>query len=221
MKQPSGLLPREKAKQFGIEALSDAELLAIILSSGYKGNSVHELSQQILRRFNGLGGLLRLSIPEIMTIKGIKLAKATQLAASLEMVRRISYQQVLDHDVISDPKDFISWLRIRLGLLEQEYLLVVFLDPGNRVMGYQELFRGTVDNVQINSRDIFLQAIRNHCTKIIISHNHPSQSVAPSNSDIIVTEEIINAGRLLKIAVIDHIIVSFDDYYSFREHGLI
>ena len=215
------MLPREKACHYGIESLSDVELLAIILGSGYKGNNVLSLANDILKETGSLQKLMSLSIREIMKLKGIKLAKATQLVASFELVKRLNYQSLLNQDIINNPQTLIKWLRSRIGISPQEVLVVVFLNIRNQIIGFEELFKGSVDRVTINVRDIYALALKQQATKIIIAHNHPSQSVLPSDSDISLTREISEAGSLLNLPLVDHIIISYDDYYSFCEKGLL
>lgn len=156
-----------------------------------------------------------------MNLKGVKLAKATQLLASLELVKRLSYQKTLESDVIANPQTLIVWLRKNIGLKEQEHFVVVFLNVRNHVIGFKTVFIGSIDSVHIQPRDIFTQAIKQQAAKIIIAHNHPSQSVEPSNADLLVTNTIGELGRLMNIPLIDHIIVSYEDYYSFKEHNRV
>ena len=211
--------PREKALSQGFNSLSDSELLAIILRSGYKGCSAIKMAEDILCEVGGLSGLMKLSMSEIMDLKGIKMAKAAELLASMELVRRLNYQQVLDCDVISHPKHLIDWLKKTIGLLQQEYLIAVFLDVKNHVIGYKEVFKGSIDNVNIQARDIFAQALKTGAARIIIAHNHPSQSVLPSNADDEVTMSLYQASLLMNIPLMDHIIVSYDNYFSYKEQG--
>ena len=216
---PSIVRPREKALEYGMASLSDSELLAIILRSGYKGISSVELANEILSQCSGFSGLLRKSLKEIMDLKGIKLAKATELMASLEIVRRLSYEKMKQTDVISNPSTVVNWLRQQYGLLEQEVMTAVFLDVKNRVIGSREIFRGSIDNVQIDPREIFAQAIRCNARKLIISHNHPSGFSEPSGADVMMTDTLVQCGRMMNIPVIDHVIVTRGSYYSFKEDG--
>lgn len=190
-----------------------------MLGSGYKGCSAVQLASDILAKAGGLEGLMKMSINEIMSMKGVKLAKATQLLASLELVKRLSYQQMLSADVITNPESLIRWLQATLGLNEQECLVVVFLDARNHVSGYNTVFKGSIDNVHIEPRDIFAQALKQRAAKIIMAHNHPSQNVRPSSADLLVTKNILQLGTLMNIPLLDHIIVAHEDYYSFKENN--
>ena len=213
------LRPREKIRNYGVTSLSDSELLAILLGSGYKGKSSVEMANELLRETGGFNGLMRLSLTEIMKLKGIKLAKATLLLASMEIARRLNYETVLEKDVISDPSSIVEWLRSAYGYLEQEIFVVIFLDVKNRVLGYEELFRGSIDNVHVEAREIFKKAFKYNARKIIVSHNHPSGVCEPSRSDEKVTTELETAGSIMNIPLVDHVIVSNCGYYSFKEHG--
>lgn len=216
---PQSLRPREKIRNYGVASLSDSELLAILLGSGYKGKSSVEMANELLRETGGFNGLMRLSLTEIMKLKGIKLAKATLLLASMEIARRLNYETVLDKDVISDPSSIVEWLRSAYGYLDQEIFVVIFLDVKNRVLGYEELFRGSIDNVHVEAREIFKKAFKFNARKIIVSHNHPSGVCEPSWSDEKVTTELETAGSIMNIPLVDHVIVSNCGYYSFKEHG--
>ena len=216
---PQNLRPREKIRNYGVASLSDSELLAILLGSGYKGKSSVEMANELLRETGGFNGLMCLSLTEIMKLKGIKLAKATLLLASMEITRRLNYETVLDKDVISDPSSIVEWLRSAYGYLEQEIFVVIFLDVKNRVLGYEELFRGSIDNVHVEAREIFKKAFKFNARKIIVSHNHPSGICEPSRADEKVTTELETAGSIMNIPLVDHVIVSNCGYYSFKEHG--
>ena len=216
---PADIRPREKAVKMGMESLSDSELLAIVLRSGYKGKSSVEMANEILNEFGGFSGLLRKSVNEIMDLKGIKMAKATQIMASLEIVRRLSYEKMKESDVINDPSSVINWLRNSYGLTRQEVMTAVFLDVKNRVVGCREIYRGSSDNVPADPREIFAEAIRCSAKRMIISHNHPSGFCEPSAADRLVTDNLVKCGNLLNIPVVDHVIVAGNSYYSFKEDG--
>ena len=218
---PKETRPREKAYQYGISSLSDVELLAIVLRNGYKGTSSLELADKILKEVGGLAGLMKMDMKEIMEIKGVKLAKAVEIMASLEMVKRICYREVEAADVITRPDAIRNWLQKSIGNRDQEVFVVLYLDAANRVKGYEELFSGSSDHVQIELRELFNAALRNHANKIIIAHNHPTQRVSPSPADIRITEEIAKAGKILNIPLLDHVIVGFNDSFSFLENQLI
>ena len=213
--------PREKALNLGFGCLSDSELLALVLRNGVKGVNSIDLANEILISCNGLAGLFNMSLEEIMQMKGIKLAKATQILASIELVRRLSYMQMLRYDVIDRPMMLVRWLQKTYGNREQEFFVTVFLDARFRVKGYKEVFVGSNNQVNIQSREIFNEALKHGAVKIIIAHNHPSQTVSPSQADIDTTNSLVKAGELMNIPVVDHIIISYDNYYSFKENKRI
>ena len=218
---PDNQRPREKAMNLGFEALSDSELLALILRNGISGCSSIDLANQILTGCNGLTGLLSMSLEQIMSLKGIKLAKATQILASVELVRRLNYSRMLQSDVINSPQNLIHWLQKTYGNRDQEYFIAVFLDTRYRVKGYKEIYIGTDQMIKIQAREIFNEALKRKSNRMIIAHNHPSQIPDPSSADCEMTESLVLAGQLMNIPVIDHIIISYDSYYSSREKGRI
>ena len=218
---PDNQRPREKAMNLGFEALSDSELLALILRNGISGCSSIDLANQILTGCNGLTGLLSMSLEQIMSLKGITLAKATQILASVELVRRLNYSRMLQSDVINSPQNLIHWLQKTYGNRDQEYFIAVFLDTRYRVKGYKEIYIGTDQMIKIQAREIFNEALKRKSNRMIIAHNHPSQIPDPSSADCEMTESLVLAGQLMNIPVIDHIIISYDSYYSFREKGRI
>ena len=215
------LRPREKAMEHGFFCLSDAELLAIILRTGTKEYSSVELADNILKQCGGLKGVFSLSMKQIMEFNGVGLAKATELMASIELVKRISYQNALNTDAIKEPLALINWLQQSIGRQDQEYFILIFLDVKNRVIGYRELYKGTTDAVDLCIRDVYREALNNGANKIIAAHNHPSQSVTPSIADSTSTRLLLEAGKLMNIPLVDHIIISYKDYYSYREKGLL
>ena len=218
---PVNLRPREKALNLGFNVLSDSELLALIISTGIPGINSIDLANAILIKTNGLAGLLKMSVEQIMQLKGIGLAKATQILASLEMVRRLSYLAMAQSDVLSDPKLLVTWLQKTYGSRDQEYFVAVFLNNRYQVKGYREVFVGTGDRVSVEARELFNEAIRCNGSRIIVAHNHPSQIIEPSKADIEMTNRLCKAGEIMGIPLVDHIIVSYDRYYSFRENRRI
>lgn len=213
--------PREKAVANGIESLSDSELLALIIKSGTKGCSSVELANKILNQTGGINGLMKLSIQQLMQFNGIGLAKASQIIASLEMVRRMNYLEMLDKDMVKEPKVLIEWLKKHIGSKTQEYFVVVFLNTKNQIIGYSDIYKRSSNSVSINTAEIFLEAIKKGAQKVIIAHNHPSQFIEPSLADDETTYQLQQAGKLMNVPLIDHIIVSFDGYYSYAEKGKI
>ena len=155
---------------------------------------------------------------EIMEFKGVGLARASLLVASLELVRRLNYEETLSQNVIKEPQGLVKWLQSYIGMKEQEYFVAVFLNSNNRIVGYRNIFRGLSDSVSVQSRELFREALKCRATRMIIAHNHPSQSVRPSPDDISITGQLQKAGELMDVPLMDHVIVSQRDYYSFREN---
>lgn len=218
---PLHLRPREKALNLGFGALSDSELLALIISSGIPGTNSISLANDILIRTDGLGGLMKMSLQQIMELKGIGLAKASQILASLELIRRLSYINMINSDVLSDPRMLVTWLQKNYGSRNQEYFVAVFLNSRGQVKGCREIFVGTRERVTIEVRELFNEALRCNASRMIIAHNHPSQITEPSKADINMTLTLHQAGEIMGISLVDHVIVSYDRYYSFRENGRI
>jgi len=211
------LRPREKALKLGIGQLSDQELLAILLRSGNSEESCLQLAERMIDSCQGLANLTSLSIEQLKSFKGIGNAKAIELLASIEIVKRISFDYLNHTDVIACPDDLIHWLMKYIGLEKQEQMIIVFLDGRNRIIGYSPIYKGTANEIQINIRDIFHEAFAKKAAKIIVAHNHPSQLVQPSLADDVTTTQLVEAGKLLNIKVIDHIIVGYNNYYSYSK----
>lgn len=211
------LQPREKALSLGIDKLSDSELLALILRSGNKGQSCIALANEILNQCQGFCGLYQKSIKELMDIKGVGCSKACEIMATLEIVKRINYQAINTKESLSNSKAIFNWLKLHIGINDNEYMIVIFLDTKNRVIGYQDLFIGDSVSVDIDAKLIFNSAIKNKAAKIVIAHNHPSQSANPSFYDDVSTANLIEAGKLIGIPVVDHLIICYDKYYSYKE----
>jgi DNA repair protein RadC len=218
---PSEERPREKALAFGIDSLSNRELLAIILKTGCKNISVLEIADEILRVSGGISNLGKIELNELIRIKGIKEVKAIELIASLEFAKRVSYGDSKNKDVISNPESLIKWLQYEIGSRDQEYFMAVFLNVKNEVINYEIISKGTADSSLVHPRDVFKQAIKNNTNKIIIAHNHPSNNCNPSKADLVTTTRLVDSGNLLGINIIDHIIIGSSNYYSFKEHKLL
>ncbi|MBO4218898.1 MAG: DNA repair protein RadC [Erysipelotrichaceae bacterium] len=215
------LRPREKALDSGIESLSDSELLALILRSGVKGQNAVALASGILNQTGGLAGLFGMPLNQLMELPGIGLAKGSELMACLELLKRVNYQKMLMSDVISSPRELISWLSSCIGCRDQEYFVAVFLNSRNRVTGFQRLAQGTGNCVTVSPSEIYSQAMKLKAASLIVAHNHPSQQVEPSLADNLTTVQLQKAGEMLSIPLKDHIIVCFNDYFSYHEHQMI
>ncbi|MCP2519628.1 DNA repair protein RadC [Candidatus Aminicenantes bacterium AC-708-M15] len=212
--------PRERLSIFGPEALSDAELLAIILGSGTKNLSAIDLAHQILKEVNGIKGLDRKSFNELARFHGVGKAKAAQIIAAFELSRRIvSYQ---DKKIkLKSPQDVANYLFPRLRSLNKEHFGILILDSKNKLKKDICISIGDLNSSVVHPREIFHEAILELASSIILYHNHPSGEPEPSDIDKQLTSKIVQAGKILSIDVLDHVIIGDESYFSFKENGLI
>ncbi|MEG0469985.1 MAG: DNA repair protein RadC [Longicatena sp.] len=213
--------PREKALQFGIQSLSNREVIALLLRTGSKKGSALELADEVLSAFESMGNLGKASLQDLMSIYGIKEVKAIELQAAFEIGRRIAYDKVQERVKIESPDDLISWLSQAIGYEKQEHFIVAFLNQRNQVISSKTLFVGTLTNASVHPREIFKEAMRIGCAKIICAHNHPSGDASASEADIAITRSINECGKIVSIPLLDHIIVSGNTFLSFRQKRLI
>ncbi len=212
--------PREKLKLRGSAALSDGELLAIILNTGSVGETVTDLSQRLLAHHGGLRGLFRLDLAELARIRGLGDAKAVRLKAALELGRRLA--------ALSPGGPAASRLaggrgqpaRIEMAALEQEQLRVVLLDTKHRILRHATVYQGSVNQAQVRVAEVFRDAVRQNATAIVAVHNHPSGDPTPSAADVALTVEIGAAGQLLDIELLDHLIIGQGRWLSLKRLGL-
>lgn len=223
--RPQDLQPRERLMSEGAGALSNAELFAILLNTGTSEKNVLELAEDVLLYAGGLEGMLGQSIKSLCTIKGIGPAKATTLLAAVEIARRIlKLERRKKHDVIDSAAAAAVALRVNLQTAEQEAFQVLYLDVKNRLLGTCELFRGTVNGTNVHPRDVFREAVKYNAVSVIVGHNHPSGDIRPSSADEALTRRLAEAGKIMGIPLLDHVIVSdwsSEDYFSFKEKDLL
>ncbi len=214
--------PRERLLERGAEALSNAELLAILLRTGVSGMMVTDLARDLLREFSGLAGLARASPQELAQRHGLGPAKAAQLKAALEIGRRLLREETAAREPVRSPEDLVRLVQMEMSVLEQEQLRVFLLDTKNRVMAIRTLYTGSLNQSTVRVAEVFKAAIRENCAAIAIAHNHPSGDPTPSPEDVRVTQAIVEAGKLLDVDVLDHVIVGRGrpSYVSLRERGL-
>ena len=214
--------PREKLLIKGKGALSDAELVAILIASGNRDESAVELSKRILQSLgNNLNRLAKLSVNDLIKFKGIGEAKAISIIASLELGRRRRTAGVLEKAKIGGSKDAFQILQLKLEDLPHEEFWVMLLNRANKVIDTKLVGRGGVSSTVVDSKVIFSFALESLASGIILAHNHPSGNLKPSNSDIRLTKKIVDAGKIMEVPVLDHIIVGDNDYFSFADEGLI
>ena len=213
--------PRERLLERGADALSNAELLAILLRTGVVGTMVTDLARDLLHDYSGLAGLSRASAQGLAQRHGLGPAKAAQLKAALEIGRRLMREDLVERPRITSAADIANLVQLDMSALEQEQLRVLLLDTKNRVMSIRPLYVGSLNQSTVRVAEIFKAAIRENCAAIAIVHNHPSGDPTPSREDIGVTQDIVAAGQLLDIEVIDHVIIGqLGRFVSLRERRL-
>ena len=217
---PATERPRERLKQYGASSLSNSELLAIILRTGATSESVLNLSARLLTKFRGLAGLARAGFGQLCQEHGVGEAKSAQIKAALELGRRLVSTQPEEHPIVKSPADIVNLLQGEMAFLEQEELWLVLLNTKNQVLGIPRVYKGSINTSLIRVGELFKEAVRENCPALIVVHNHPSGDPTPSPEDVKVTEQIVKAGKLLDIDVLDHIIIGQQRYISLKERGL-
>ncbi len=213
--------PRDRLLSLGTQALSDVELLAVMLGTGYRDCNAVELARQLLVEFGGLGGLLRVDGPRLLAWPGIGRAKYAQLRAALEMARRQALQEMGKVDVLSSPEETGRFLQYHLGSRDREVFCCIFLDSQHQVLCCDDLFFGTLDGAAVYPREVATRALQYRAAAVIFAHNHPSGVAEPSAADRRITERLCAALGLLDIRVLDHIIVGRGNEFSFAREGLL
>lgn len=214
--------PREKFLIKGAAALSDAELLAVLIGSGTKHQSAVSLGRQLLSSVgNQLNSLARLSLEELCDFKGIGQVKALKISAALEIGRRRQHEPARQRTSIQSSKHVFELLHAVLGDLSHEEFWCIYLNNANKVMCYDQLSKGGITGTMVDVRLVFRQAIRISAVAIILAHNHPSGTLKPSQSDIRLTEKLVAAGKHLDIQVLDHLIITEKAYFSFADEQLL
>lgn len=223
--------PRERLMNKGASSLSTPELLSLLLGTGSRGESVISVSHKILKHYGSLFRIQSASVEDLKTIKGVGEAKAAKLKACLEIARRINIEEKLfeesesarrkNCESITSPDKLHELVRSRINQFSKEHFFVVSLDTRNNLIGIDEISVGTLTASLVHPRETFESAIKRHAAKIIISHNHPSGETEPSDDDIKITRRLAEAGKIMGIEVLDHIIVTKTSYLSFKEQLLM
>ncbi|QHJ71580.1 RadC family protein [Planococcus halotolerans] len=211
--------PRERLINQGATSLSNQELIAIMLRTGTRQESVLHLSNRVLNHFEQIQQLKDASIEELTSINGIGQAKAVQLLAAVELGRRLSSKQTDAKFTIRSPKDAASYLMADMTSLKQEHFVVLFLNIKNQVLHRQTIFVGSLNASIVHPREIFREAVRRSAASIVCAHNHPSGNPAPSPEDIAVTKRLMEAGSIVGIELLDHIIIGDHQFISLNEKG--
>ncbi len=219
---PPDARPREKLLARGAGALSDAELLALLLRTGTAGRGVLQMAQEVLDAFGGLAGLLHAGVDDLKRVKGLGgSAKRAELVAVLELARRALAEQLRTRPVFESPTAVKDYVQLHLGQRPHEVFAVLFLDSQHRLIALEELFRGTLGQTSVYPREVALRALHHHAAAVVLAHNHPSGSVQPSRADDVLTQTLKTALALLDVRVLDHVIVGPGQALSMAERGLI
>lgn len=213
--------PRERMIRKGREHLSNVELIALLLRTGSTGESVMALAQRVLSQTGGLKGIAQLSYHELTKIHGIGPAKAVQILAGIELGQRLMKALPEEKDAIRCPSDAAQLVMEEMRFLQQEHFVCMFLDTKNRVIEKKCIFIGSLNSSVVHPREIFREAIRCSAAGVICAHNHPSGDPTPSQEDFEITKRLFNAGEMIGIELIDHLIIGDQLYYSMREKGVI
>ncbi|WP_173276446.1 MULTISPECIES: DNA repair protein RadC [unclassified Streptococcus] len=215
--QEDSLLPRERLAKEGVEALSNQELLAILLRTGTRQASVFEIAQKVLSNLSSLTDLKKMTLQELQSLSGIGRVKAIELQAMIELGHRIHKHETLEMESILSSQKLAKKMQQELGHKKQEHLVALYLNTQNQIIHQQTIFIGSATRSIAEPREILHYAIKHMATSLILVHNHPSGAVAPSRNDDHVTKLVKEACDLMGIVLLDHLIVSHSSYFSYRE----
>ena len=218
---PQEARPREKLLSRGAAALSDAELLALLLRSGIQGKNVLQLAQELVDRFGGVAGLLHTPAEALKTVKGLGPAKRAELVAVLELARRALAQQLTQKPLFNTPQAVRDYLQLQLGGLHHDVFAVLFLDSQHRLIALEEMFRGTLTQTSVYPREVVKQALTLNASSVVLAHNHPSGTAQPSRADEALTHTLKAALALVDVRVLDHFVVTASQAVSMAELGLV
>jgi DNA repair protein RadC len=218
---PGNERPREKAMLYGVNVLSTRELLALLLRTGSKGESVLEVVDRLLVKSKGVSGLEKMSRHELCEIRGISDVKAVELLACMELNKRMLYEKARNEDVIAEPEHMVQWLQREIGPCVQEKFLAVYLDSSHHILSCQTMFVGTINSSHVYPRDVLREALRESAVSMIIVHNHPGGSLEPGEADLQVTSLMIKTAAMMGITVDDHLIITQNAWFSFARAGII
>jgi len=215
--------PRERLVKFGPEALSAQEILSLILGRGVSGESVLITAQRLLSEFGSLKGIADASLEELSQVRGIGLAKAAQLKAAFELSRRLDEQYLLEEkgQPLKTPECVVELIKKELKGKKREHFLLVLLTIRNQPIRMVKISEGSLDSSIVHPREVYKEAISAHAASVILVHNHPSGDPEPSPDDIKLTKRLVEAGKLMGISVLDHIIVTDQNHLSMRSRGLL
>ena len=210
--------PREKAIVNGIESLSNVELLALVLRTGNKDESVIQLAQRLLKEIGGISQLSHICYADLIALKGIKKAKAIELLSVIEMSKRLKQKE--SHESLLSPSDIYDYVKNEMMMLKQEHFVVLCLDIRNCVIKKKTIFIGSLNMSIVTPREVFKEAIGVSSAKMILLHNHPSGDALPSQEDLYLTEQFVKLGEMMAIEIMDHIIIGWNQFYSIKAKQL-
>lgn len=217
---PPSERPRERLRDAGPGMLSNAELIAILLRTGSSRESALSLANRLLAQFQGLGGLARAGFNELLVFRGLGDAKAAQVMAALELGKRITSLPADERPSVGSPQDVYNLFAAEMALLEQESMRVLLLNTKNQVLRTVEVYKGTVSAVAVRAGEALRHAVRENSPSVIILHNHPSGDPTPSNEDVQITKQLVDAGRMLDVEVLDHVVIGRRGFVSMKERKL-
>ena len=215
------MMPREKALTYGLSSLNNSELLALVIKTGNKEKNVLELADEILDTANGFSNLMSLSYEELISIKGIKKAKALELMAILEIAKRLTKLESISEPQLNEPKKVVEWLRANLGYSSQEEFFAVYLNGKGGIIRSEIMYRGKKNSASVGVDEIMRKGILLKASGLLVAHNHPSDNVSPSDADIRLTRKLSSSGRMMGIPLLDHIIIGKTGYFSFKNHNML
>lgn len=218
---PADMRPREKMFSEGPEALSNAELLAVLLRTGARTISAIDLATVLLARTGGLLGLAEASSDELCSVRGVGQAKVAQLKAAVELGKRLACEVAGPKKIITRPADVYHLLKERMRYYDREYFKAVFLNTKHHVLTIETVSIGNLNSSLVHPRELFKSSIRKSAAALILAHNHPSGDPSPSREDIEITKRLAEAGKIIGIEVLDHIIIGEQDFVSLKEMGII
>ena len=217
---PADDRPRERLEKLGAQALGSAELIAILLRVGVQGESAVQMGQRILQNLGGLSGLHRAAFDELCAEHGIGDAKAAQIKAAIELGRRLMLESPEERPTINSPADAAALVQYEMSALEKEEMRVILLDTRNHVVDIVTVAHGSLNAAQMRIGEVFTPAVRKNVAALIAVHNHPSGEPTPSPNDVAITRALIEAGKLLDIEVLDHLVIGLGKYISLKEKKL-
>ena len=218
---PLNARPRDKMLARGPGALSDAELLALLLRTGLPGKNALQMGQELLEKFGGMKGLLHTHANDLKSIKGLGPAKRAEIVAVLELARRALSEQLKEKPLFSTPQAVRDYLQLQLGSRPHEIFAVLFLDSQHRLIALEELFRGSLSQTSVYPREVVVRALALNAASVVLAHNHPSGAAQPSRADEALTQTLKAALSLVDVRVLDHFVVTSTQAVSMAELGLL